>query len=177
MSTFDSIWFLSACTNLKCEKGQDLPDVRGEIQVKAFGCRMNHYEIGDVIEEAPDGEIFLIGNWHCPYCKQAKSVVIHVYNGLLFGVYPSLLSEGRIFSIQDLQVDEQTIMQAMRTSAERGTSYRLALAKIFWYVVNTREAWGKKDQGILNIYPANQSELVDKILQLVRESDAVREAQ
>lgn len=163
MGMYDSIYAELICPDCGIEDWQ-------EIQTKRFECALMRYSVGDVLPEAPAGELWLEEAWFCDRCKQRRAgerrkkaktqpVFVHLVDGFIVEV---TRDRGA-----DKPVELAQLVKVLQVSAKRGTEYRLELSSLYHFIKNTRYSLSKDNEESkphrMHL-PLTETELLDRVL-------------
>lgn len=169
MGMYDSIYRQLECPVCGLKDTQ-------EIQTKAFDCCLMRYAIGDVIPEAPKGDVWLEEAWMCEKCYQLKKdkgtitlhpVFVHVVDGLIVEIAYTRPEEG--------SADNEMLMSALYEAARKATERKFVLSSLYHLIQYTRSEWrvGADDYCFLpwvHLHlPENETQLLDRIVGILSE--------
>lgn len=162
MGMFDSIYSQLRCPVCGAKELQ-------EVQTKQFECALSRYVVGDMVDQAPTGDVWLAERWMCRTCHEERDdttlhpAFVHLVDGFILEV-----------TQEDKRAEPTnpaTLLIALRAAAKRATELRDRMRGWYYLIENSRYVWkrpGKGPPGSLDdihrrTMPKDNADLVERI--------------
>lgn len=135
MGMFDTIYAELHCPDCEAVSLQ-------EVQTKRFECALSRYTLGDVIDKAPPGDVWLEEEWQCEACLEQRGdraevpwrpVYVHLVDGFVFEISQE--------DTRGVATDKEKLLAALQAAAVRAMEYKWRMGIWYHWIENARAFW------------------------------------